>query len=58
MRRIETIHYTEFRAEIYKLLDTYEQYMDISDTSPRVDIEDDIDNLFISLLQEEPVCVE
>jgi hypothetical protein len=46
---IETINYTDFRAEIYKLLDEYDMYKEIPHSCPRIDLEDNIDNLLTLL---------
>lgn len=49
MVKIEKIHYTEFRSFIYELLDEYDMYKEQADASPRIDLEDSIDNLNIKL---------
>jgi len=46
---ILSMSYTDFRYEITKLLNEYDTYCRLPDTSSRIDLEDSIDALFISL---------
>jgi len=51
MLRVEEIHYTEFREKVYKIIEEYNTYDSMPNTSPRVDIEDSIDDLLLELLK-------
>lgn len=50
--KIMTMSYVDFREQIYLLLDEYDEYITLPNTSARIEMEDSIDNLLTYLKKE------